>query len=88
MHNPYNNQMYLYVARKTAVLLLQWYEPLQKFMIVRVSKAIVNEKMQQWNVGFAWTLNFMMENNLWILIQYYLWYVAGRRLHYMCKSVD
>ena len=29
--------MYLYVGRKDAVLLLQWYEPLQKFMIVRVS---------------------------------------------------
>ncbi|XP_066916208.1 mitogen-activated protein kinase kinase kinase kinase 5-like [Clytia hemisphaerica] len=35
VHNPYNNQMYLYVGRKDAVLLLQWYEPLQKFMIVR-----------------------------------------------------
>lgn len=36
VHNPYNNQMYLYVGRKNAVLLLQWYEPLQKFMIARV----------------------------------------------------
>jgi len=35
VHNPYNNQMYLYVGRKNAVLLLQWYEPLQKFMIAR-----------------------------------------------------
>ncbi|XP_057303544.1 mitogen-activated protein kinase kinase kinase kinase 3-like isoform X2 [Hydractinia symbiolongicarpus] len=35
VHNPYNNQMYLFVGRREAVLLLQWYEPMQKFMIVR-----------------------------------------------------
>ncbi|XP_047138761.1 mitogen-activated protein kinase kinase kinase kinase 5 isoform X1 [Hydra vulgaris] len=34
-HNPYNNQLYLFVAMKNSILLLQWYDPLQKFMIVR-----------------------------------------------------
>ena len=34
-HNPYNNEMCLYAGRANGVLLLQWYEPLQKFMIVK-----------------------------------------------------
>lgn len=36
VHNPYNNQIYMSAALVDSVLLLQWYEPMQKFMIVKV----------------------------------------------------
>ena len=36
VHNPYNNQIYMSAALVESVLLLQWYEPMQKFMIVKV----------------------------------------------------
>ncbi|XP_065051821.1 mitogen-activated protein kinase kinase kinase kinase 5-like [Rhopilema esculentum] len=35
VHNPYNNQIYMCAALVNSVLLLQWYEPLQKFMTVK-----------------------------------------------------
>jgi len=35
VHNPYNNQIYMSAALVESVLLLQWYEPMQKFMIVK-----------------------------------------------------
>eukprot|EP00794_Sanderia_malayensis_P017320 gene17320-19053_t len=35
VHNPYNNQIYMCAALVSSVLLLQWYEPMQKFMMVK-----------------------------------------------------
>ncbi|XP_028409005.1 mitogen-activated protein kinase kinase kinase kinase 3-like [Dendronephthya gigantea] len=35
VHNPYDEQVYLCVAMAKTVLLMQWYEPLEKFMKVK-----------------------------------------------------
>lgn len=35
VHNPYNEQVYLCVAMTKHLLLMQWYEPLEKFMKVK-----------------------------------------------------
>lgn len=36
VHNPYDEQIYLCVAMSKSVLLMQWYEPLTRFMKVKV----------------------------------------------------
>lgn len=40
VHNPYDEQVYLCVAMTKNVLLMQWYEPLDKFMKVKVIHVI------------------------------------------------
>ena len=40
VHNPYNEQVYLCVAMTKHLLLMQWYEPLEKFMKVKVKLMI------------------------------------------------
>ena len=37
--NPYNGYRYLCGATHTGVFLMQWYEPLNKFMLLKVSCA-------------------------------------------------
>lgn len=37
VNNPYNNQLYLCAALPDNILLMQWYEPMGKFMKVNVS---------------------------------------------------
>jgi mitogen-activated protein kinase kinase kinase kinase 3/[mitogen-activated protein kinase] kinase 5 len=41
VHNPYDEQVYLCVAMTKNVLLMQWYEPLDKFMKVKVIRLIL-----------------------------------------------
>lgn len=41
VHNPYDEQVYLCVAMTKSVLLMQWYEPLDKFMKVKVIHVVV-----------------------------------------------
>ena len=41
VHNPYDEQVYLCVAMTKNVLLMQWYEPLEKFMKVKVLHVII-----------------------------------------------
>ena len=39
VNNPYNNQLYLCVAMAKSVHLMQWYEPMERFMKVKASTA-------------------------------------------------
>jgi len=41
VNNPYNNQLYLCAALPDNILLMQWYEPLGKFMKVNVSRGLL-----------------------------------------------
>lgn len=45
--NPYNGYKYLCGATSTGIYLMQWYDPLNKFMLLKVSEWIIYRMRRQ-----------------------------------------
>ena len=46
--NPYNGYKYLCGALPNGVILMQWYEPLNKFMQLKVCNIAIDNRMAKW----------------------------------------
>ena len=47
--NPYNGYKYLCGATPHGVFLMQWYDPLNKFMLLKVRQLLIKKNWMLWN---------------------------------------